>query len=131
MSLSDSSVGPPWTMERIVEASDTIDRQGRVGRPDTRTVTTDDYTFLRLPDRLRSPTMGLVQAWTEGRRPLASFVAEAEDLARSWANPRSGGGWPTAVSPGTSSSCLLGAPNCAPPTTYWRRTLRRSDPRQS
>lgn len=43
------------------------------------TVAVTDY-----PDRLRSPTMGLVQAWTYARRPLATFIDEGEGRARSW-----------------------------------------------
>ncbi len=67
-----------------MEASDAIDEQLALAGPDTRKIRTDDYLLLRYPDRLRSPTMGLVQAWTFARRPLATFAKEAEDQVRSW-----------------------------------------------
>ena len=50
-----------------MEASDAIDEQLALAGPDTRKIRTDDYLLLRYPDRLRSPTMGLVQAWTFAR----------------------------------------------------------------
>lgn len=68
-----------------MEASDAIDeRQLALAGPDTLQVRTDDYVLLRYPDRLRSPTMGLVQAWTYARRPLGMFIEDAERRARGW-----------------------------------------------
>lgn len=122
--------GPPrrWTAERIVDASDAIDEQQLVSAgPDTLQVRTDDYVLLRYPDRLRSPTMGLVQAWPYARRPLATFIDEAEGRARSWGEDEIR--WWVADNGlvGTSSFCWPGAASCAIPITYWPGSSMRSD----